>query len=321
VVAVDDGSTDESPCLLKKAAERDPRIRPILRSHQGLVPALQAGVAVAKGEFIARMDADDVGLPDRLSKQVRFLRDNPDVVAVGGGVRYLIHGEPSPKTTRPPLCRDEVSRVLKRDSPLVHPTAMIRREALEKIGGYRAPFPCAQDYDLWLRLSEIGALANIPDIVLHYRITSGQITVRHLRAALLEKLGAQTCAAYRRINKPDPAPTDGVIDRAWLLDHGWTAVEVDGHLIDTFVDRIWWLVDIGMLEAAEALADQLGQLQVVSSLRTVHRFRWRWESARVAWQSAHRGLAAGRLAASFLASPELWFKKLRDRLGRGAGRG
>lgn len=320
VIAVDDGSKDDSSRLLAEASERDPRVRTIVLPHRGLVPTLQAGLAEARGQLIARMDADDVALPDRIVKQMEFLRMHPKVVAVGGAARFLINGQPSSRTVQLPLGGEEIMSLLERESPLIHPTVLIRREALERVGGYRSAFRHAEDYDLWLRLAENGELANIPDVVLHYRLDEGQVTIKHLEASMLAKLGARTCARYRRSDRADPAPTDGVIDREWLVDHDWSGEAIDALLLDTFVDRIWWLVGIGMFEAAESLTKELGRMRMAPSVIDDHRFRWRWEAARVAWCSHRRATAVIRMSAAFTESPRRWFGRLFGRV-RGLGDG
>ena len=221
IVAVDDGSRDGSARVLAEAARRDPRLHPLYRPREGLVPALQTGLAAwCRGQYVARMDADDVAAPDRLERQLEFLAANPAVVAVGGAVRYLVAGKITRRTAHPPRGGPELDALLEREPPLVHPTATIRRDALLRVGGYRSAFRRADDYDLWLRLSEHGGLANLPEVVLDYRVGAAQVSLVELEASVVAKIGARICAQARRSGLPDPAPEHGPIDRRWLHAHG-----------------------------------------------------------------------------------------------------
>ncbi len=169
-IVIDDGSTDDSPAILRTFAKEDARIRIISRPNTGLVGALNDGFAEARGQLIARMDADDISLPQRLERQLRFLKDTPDCVAAGSSHLIItsdgdVIGE-MPAESDP----DRISEaLLAGTSPLAHPTMMIRAEALKQAGGYRAEYAHAEDYDLWLRLDEIGQLRNVPEILFKYR--------------------------------------------------------------------------------------------------------------------------------------------------------
>lgn len=171
LILINDGSTDSSLSILEPFAARDPRIRLISRENRGLVHTLNEGLSLARGAFIARMDADDIADPLRFEKQVAFLQIHTQCVAVGCRT-YLIDHEGQPlRPQKVVLCtHEEIDRALLsgKTGIISHPTAMIRTDALLKVNGYRDLAPC-EDYDLWLRLAEIGQLANMPEILLHYR--------------------------------------------------------------------------------------------------------------------------------------------------------
>lgn len=167
----DDGSTDGSIDLLNRYARQDSRIKLRLENHSGYCVWLNQGIQEARGQFIARMDADDISLPDRLSLQRAFLEANSHVVAVGGSVLTMDEeGDPLRPWIMPPD-HEQIDRnhLEGQTGGLIHPATMIRREAVLDVGGYRCDFEPAEDLDLWLRLAERGKLANLPDIVLHLR--------------------------------------------------------------------------------------------------------------------------------------------------------
>lgn len=191
-VIVDDGSTDATPSLLEQAAKHDPRIRILTCGSVGIAGALEAGRAVARASYVARMDADDVSLPHRLALQVDYLDAHPSVVAVGGQVRNINeHGTALSRgrfPVEPLACR----AYLAFGAPHCHPAVMMRRDALQQVGGYRRMFEPAEDLDLWLRLSTVGELANLDVEVLQYRRHSSTVTARragaNARAACIARL-------------------------------------------------------------------------------------------------------------------------------------
>lgn len=171
LIAVDDGSTDNSRALLETFARRDPRVRVISRPNTGIVGALNDGLAAARGRYIARMDGDDVADPERFARQAAALDAAPDCVALGSAVRFIDpEGRPL-KIYRPPAghnaIRDELS--WGNGGALVHPAVVFRRDALEACGGYRQEFIFIEDLDLYVRLLRFGRLANLPDVLLSYR--------------------------------------------------------------------------------------------------------------------------------------------------------
>jgi glycosyltransferase involved in cell wall biosynthesis len=167
---VDDGSTDGSRRILERYAARDPRIRLTSRPNTGLVGALNEMLAAAGCEFIARMDSDDAALPDRFERQVAYLRAHPEVVALGTRV-LLVDPEGAPLREMFELqAHEEIDGAyIAGEMAICHPTVMARAEAMRRVGGYRPEHFPAEDVDLWLRLAEIGRLANLPESLLKYR--------------------------------------------------------------------------------------------------------------------------------------------------------
>lgn len=169
-VVVNDGSTDGSLEVLQEYARRDPRIRIISRPNTGLVGALNDGLAAARAKFIARMDADDVSLPDRLARQVDFMESHSDCVAAGSSYFVItsqgeVIGELAAETDAARISE----MLIAGESALAHPTTIMRAESLRRVGGYRPEFAHAEDYDLWLRLDEIGQLGNLAETLFKHR--------------------------------------------------------------------------------------------------------------------------------------------------------
>jgi len=161
LIAVDDGSTDRSAEILADYASRDPRIRLIRRAHKGIVNALNSGLAHCRGDLIARMDADDLCMPDRLRRQRCFLDAHPEIGLVSCRVRY---GGDRERNRGFALYVDWVNELIDPESiylarfvesPLVHPSVMFRKSLIEAHGGYRlGGYP--EDYELWLRWLDAG---------------------------------------------------------------------------------------------------------------------------------------------------------------------
>jgi hypothetical protein len=191
-VAVDDGSRDGTAAILEALAARDRRVLvvPGPGPGQGIVAALQRGLACCDAPVVARMDADDVAWPQRIALQREALAADPTLAAVGSRVRLFpraavqggmrryvawLNGLSAPA---------ELERDLLVESPLVHPAAAIRTAALREVGGWRdGPFP--EDYDLWLRLcARGGRLANLPRTLLDWRESPGRLTRTDARYAL-----------------------------------------------------------------------------------------------------------------------------------------
>lgn len=177
LIILDDGSTDTSLEILKEFAVKDERVRIISRENKGLVPTLNELAAEASGQYLARMDADDICLPERFEKQVAFLENHQGHVLVGCWIEAINEkGQPILISKRP-TDHDEIDKAhLAGKSSISHPTALIVREAFNKTRGYDNDFIHAEDMDLWLRLAEIGKIANISDVLVKYRLHDGSIS-------------------------------------------------------------------------------------------------------------------------------------------------
>jgi glycosyltransferase involved in cell wall biosynthesis len=196
-IIVDDGSTDASSAILAEASARDYRVRVIRQANAGLTQALIRGCAAARGRYIARQDGDDLSLPDRLRSQASLLDANPSLAFVSCWSE-VIGPEDEPLIThrRPGMAQAATDLLVdERSGPPGHGSVMFRRDAYERVGGYRALFYYAQDSDLWLRLATVGQLNYVPRVLYRYRISaesmSGQLhTAKLPYARLIEELRA-----------------------------------------------------------------------------------------------------------------------------------
>jgi glycosyltransferase involved in cell wall biosynthesis len=167
---IDDGSTDGSLAILKRYAAQDSRIRLWSGPNEGYAPRLNEMLHQARGDLIARMDADDVALPGRFARQVEFLRNHPEVDVVGGARENIDSKGRFLCVSREGEDHDYIqSQLLNGTCPICHPSVVMRLKAVLAVGGYRPDMMPAEDADLWLRMGERGLLANLADVVVRYR--------------------------------------------------------------------------------------------------------------------------------------------------------
>lgn len=170
---IDDASTDNTPDILRKY--HDPRITIITNEENlGLTRSLNKGLSIAQGDYIARMDADDICLPERLEIQVQFMDENPDICVCGSWVQII--GQNAGDIWRYPTSHDEIACRQLFECSIAHPSVIMKRYYLHKNHiHYNNTFQKSQDYELWVRISESYALANIGRVLLKHRIHAGAI--------------------------------------------------------------------------------------------------------------------------------------------------
>ena len=198
LIVVDDGSTDATPELL--SAIRDARLRVERQARAGLTRSLNRALRLASAPLVARMDADDVALPERFARQLDFLERHPEVGLLGTGCHEISPSGEVLRTITPPADDGAIRRALIRRNPFVHSSVMIRRPALERVGGYDERLAVAQDYDLWLRMSRVTRLANLPEPLVLRRLTPGRVSsardTDRIRAEVTVKLRALRSRTY-----------------------------------------------------------------------------------------------------------------------------
>ncbi|WP_181181506.1 glycosyltransferase [Mesorhizobium sp. B3-1-6] len=176
VIVVDDGSRDDTAAIATSISDRDSRVRLVANRGKGIVDALNMGLSLAQAPLVARMDCDDVSLPGRLRLQVACFDADADLQLLGtAGLQIDRDGNPL-RPVDVPAGGDPLREALARYNPMLHPTVMFRTEAVRRAGGYRRAFTHAEDYDLWLRLSETGKLANMDARLVKLRSHPGQVS-------------------------------------------------------------------------------------------------------------------------------------------------
>jgi glycosyltransferase involved in cell wall biosynthesis len=260
LVAVDDGSQDGSRAILERFARADNRIRVVANERNlGTSGALNRGWRLARGSYIARLDADDVALPGRLSRQVDFLDAHPSVAAVGGGAITIDGNGRRISTRRYPTNHRAIRSTLLRHNCLSHPSMTMRRAALEAAGGYR--FRCAaEDYDLWLRLSERFELATVPEPVILYRLHLRQISVLSLERVVRDALLVRAAAHARRASGVDPLAGFQELTHGMLRELKIDEAELRSVVERESIARAATLVDLGHHEQAQQLIGQASRL-------------------------------------------------------------
>lgn len=205
LLAIDDGSTDDTPAILAAAAARDPRVRLFATGGRGLVAALNTGIDAARGAYLARLDADDVAMPNRLSRQLSAMTARPRLGLLGSWAETIdAEGRPIGRLT-PETDPQKLAAILERTNPFIHSSLMLRTDLVRRLGGYRAAFEAAEDHDLWLRIAEVAEVANLPEPLIRYRWHGGNVTSRkEVRQGFSVRL-ARRAAAARRAGLPDPA--------------------------------------------------------------------------------------------------------------------
>lgn len=245
LLLLNDGSTDGSLDRLNHFAHLDTRCTVHSWLNRGLIQTLNEGIRLARADILFRMDADDICRPYRFERQMAYLRAHPECVAVGTQVMLI---DPEGQPIRPFIEETgheaiDAAHLAGKGGAIAHPAAAMRKAALVGAGGYRAEFLHAEDIDLFLRLAEVGRLANLPEVLLDYRQHPNSIGYRHAQAQRDSARRAVAEARQRRgFGELAPLPDNELspsqvtmadVHRKW----GWWALG-GGHL-DTAKKHAW----------------------------------------------------------------------------------
>lgn len=221
-IIIDDGSKDRTRHIITRFADNDHRIVPIFKPNTGLADSLNVGIDRARGAWIARLDADDLCEPKRLELQWRAASVNKALVFIGAGLVLIDeNGTPSSVHDYPEYHQQLVSHLTTARKFPAHSSAFFRADAFRRVGGYRPKIRRSQDRDLWLRFSEIGQLASLPQPLV--RIRKHPIQISHEeqgRRQLIDSHVAMVSYWLRQAGHNDPVEGDDLafdIFRSWIV--------------------------------------------------------------------------------------------------------
>jgi len=214
LVALDDGSRDGSLALLRALAAEDPRLRVVSRENRGLIATRNELLQLARAPLVAWMDSDDRSPVDRIARQASRFASDPELVCLGGAILEVDpEGEPIHRIVYP-CTHEEIVEGARLGGLMTFGSTMMRREAALAVGSFREPFLMGEDFDLMLRLAEVGKLENLADVLLHYRQHLNS-TARRLgfrwsvyRDAALALAGERRETGRDRLQRGEPLPLD-----------------------------------------------------------------------------------------------------------------
>lgn len=256
-IIIDYGSKDRSKAIVRSYAEKDSRIKFDEIPACALPEARNAGCCQARGRYIAVMDADDISLPDRLSREVDYMERHPNVALLGGGIEWITAAGHPFHVSGHPVENSEIQQELLSHNVFWHPTTMMRTEAFFAVGGYRPVMVCAHDYDLAVRIAERFTCANLHEVVLRYRVHRFQLTSDKQEKQILCKLATQVSAAARRNGQVDPLNAVREITPAVLSALGVTEKEQKNAAAIARYDWVLVLVEAGEYSTALKGARQI----------------------------------------------------------------
>jgi hypothetical protein len=220
LIVVDDGSTDDTAAVLRGFALKDQRIKIHTHGTRGLAACLNEGVNQARAPLVARLDADDLAEPDRLARQVGFLSQHQHVATLGGAIELIDAEARSLGRVRFPTQNSVIRKTLRLKNCIAHSAVVVRTAAVRGVGGYREAFLGAEDYDLWLRLTETHGIANLREVVTRYRLHSAQFTSSSLEDQALSAIAARLCSERRAGSGQEPPLPKDRFTRKWVEDAG-----------------------------------------------------------------------------------------------------
>lgn len=238
-IILDFGSTDKSKDIASRYAANDRRIEFHTISPCTMTEARIAACSLAQGRYIAIQDADDSSLPNRLLWEVEFMEKNPAVALLGSAADWINADGKFLLVCRPPTTHEEIRAALLMRCAFVHTSVLVRRDIFTRVGGYRKVLLSAEDYDLFLRISERFQCANLNQVAVRYRIHPHQLSFRTRHLQTITKLATQASASFRRTRGVDPLDSVQEISESVLLDMGIPRTQFQSALFWGYQDWIY----------------------------------------------------------------------------------
>lgn len=246
LLVVDDGSTDATPEILRSYA--DPRLQIHRLEHAGIVVALNHGLAHARSEWVARLDADDISLPHRLETQWQALRRNPQAVLCHTDVAFIKEGGEPVGHARLPRTRSFTALRLCHQCPIVHSTVLFKKEIALAVGGYLPEERHAEDFSLWGRMLERGKFIGLPEKMVRFRLHPQSVSRQNLvtQTALARKIGVRHCQRFLGLNEAAAVRANDILltpvaERQWR-DWRWFSLHCAPRLRWMSAETIMWLI-------------------------------------------------------------------------------
>lgn len=308
LLVVDDGADAPTREAVEALAGCDARLKTMNNPGEGLVAALNYGCAMARGKYIARMDADDFSRPARLALQVAALEACPKLGIVGGQVQFCDTKGEITWLVAFPLDDAAVRAMLPHANPFAHPAVTMRRDAFVAAGGYRGTCPRAEDYELWARLLDNWCGGNVPEVVLDYRVHPDQSMFRDWEQQTLSMLVVQAAIKLKASTGEDKLAAGATLGEELLHSIGVSARQLESSYVSSLVSQALLAHRIQAHDRCrQALTEARARAKKVRLEKYAVRRMWE-VAAVVAWDDHQTLQAANALVHSL---PQQWRKPLR----------
>lgn len=273
-IIFDDASTDKTSVILENYQLKDPRIKVHANAHNmGLAKTLNKGLNLCKGEYIARMDADDIAHPNRLARQIEYLDTHPQIGLIGSHYATI---EPEPKVISPPESHREIDSTLMLTNCIGHPTIVFRRALIIQHDLAYPETRSAQDYLFFVHCAPFTSMANIPDILLSYRKHEAQISSSKLTEQKSNALVAALKHTEHKLQRPMSSTEK--LTHQWLVERNVANVEQFREVVQwaNFVLRKSGASEKPFLKSIRKIAEQQARQHPASAIW--HYFKFNCES-------------------------------------------
>lgn len=258
-IIVNDGSSHHVASILNDYALRDKRISIIHQENCGLIASLNKGIHLARGIYIARMDADDISLPHRFEHQVTYLQTYPRVALYGSAIEFIDGNNAVLSHFFYPTTHAELRTKIMQSNYFAHSSIMMRASVFHEVGGYSSLYLHAEDYELWLRIAQHHNIANSEDVLLQYRVHENNVSWRNAEQQALSVIAAQLTHTYHRIITPE---------KDILLKNGVEKIHIEMSVMNIF---IYWLRMVRRMGSHTEAESVINEVKRWSSNRTLER--------------------------------------------------